>query len=174
MEDFENSPVLQKVLLDFVNLSEKRFREAVNREGKILTGEMINSIKARAVETGKGFIMAHVSYSEILRLKDVKQLNFQRTPPIEAMREYVESVGIENFGYVPGYKNSKPETETEAIERVSWGLKMARKTTPNVKRGYRGLYNDELKNYILPKFYYDMSQGVSAFALSQFRIMFNQ
>lgn len=174
MEDFANSEVLKKVLTDFTELAERRFKEAAMREGKVLTGDMLNSIKAGAIEVGAGFITAHVSYSEIFRLKDVKTLNYTRTPPIQAMREYVESVGINNFGTIPGYPYGiRPATETEAIERVAWGLKMSRKTTPNVKRGYRGLYNDELKNYILPKFYDDMSKSTQAFALTQIRLMFN-
>lgn len=174
MDSFENSAVLKKVLEDFVTLAEKRFREAVVREGKVLSGDLLNSIRAGAVELGQGFITAHVNFSDVLRVKDVKSLNFTRTPPIQAMREYVEKVGIENFSTIPGYKfGDRPPTETEAIERVAWGLKMARKTTPNVKRGYRGIYNDELKNYILPKFYDDMSKSTQAFALTQIRIMFN-
>ncbi len=174
MEDFENSEVLKKVLNDFINLAEKRFREAIHREGLVLSAEMINSIRAGAVEEGQGFIGCHVYYSEVFRLKDVKQLNYQRTPPLAAMRDYVEKVGIENFSFIPGYKNGdRPPTETEAIERVAWGLKTARKNIPNVKRGYRGIYNDELKNYILPKFYDDMSKSTQAFALTQLRIMFN-
>jgi hypothetical protein len=174
MEDFENSAVLKKVLNDFVNLAERRFREAIVREGKVLSGELLNSIREGAIEEGQGFISAHVNFSEILRIKDMKSLNFTRTPPIQAMREYVEKVGISNFGTIPGYKfGDRPPTETEAIERVAWGLKMAKKTIPNVKRGYRGIYNDELKNYILPKFYDDMSKSTQAFALTQIRIMFN-
>lgn len=174
MDSFENSAVLKKVLEDFVTLAEKRFREAVVREGKVLSGDLLNSIRAGAVELGQGFITAHVNYSDVMRIKDMKSLNFNKTPTIQGMREYVQKVGIENFGTIPGYKfGDRPESETEAIERVAWGLKMARKAIPNVKRSSRGIYNDELKNYILPKFYDDMSKSTQAFAMTQIRLMFN-
>ena len=175
MEAFEDSAVLKKVLQDFVQHTENTLKTAAMREGKVLTGEMLSSIRAGAVEQGKGFITAHVYYSEILRIKDVKSLNYSRTPPLAAMREYVEAVGISNFRTIPGYPYGvMPATETEAIERVAWGLKMSRKVYPNVKRGYRGIYNDELKNTILPKFYDDLKTAAGAFTLGEFRLMFKQ
>jgi hypothetical protein len=175
MDTFEGSPVLQKVLNDFMRGAVISFKLAAQRENKVLTGDMLNSIRAGALEVGKGFVVAHVYYSELLRIKDMKVLNYSRTPPLAAMREYVEKVGISNFGTVPGYAYGvKPSSETEAIERVAWGLKMSRKVYPNVKRGYRGLYNDPLKNEILPRFYDDMNQASGAFALGSFRLMFNQ
>ncbi len=128
MADFENSEVLKKVLQNFMSLSERSFKMAVQREGKELTSEMLNSIRAGSLEVGKGFITAHVYYSELLRIKDMKNLRYDRTPPLAAMRDYVEAVGIQNFMTIPGYAYGvRPASETASVERVAWCLKMAKK-----------------------------------------------
>ena len=171
-EDLLSNPVFARILQDYVNRAEVVFRREVQAQGKVLTGEMLQSIKATAIERGTGFIQASVHFDMILRLKDLKSLNFTRTPPIAAMREFVEQVGINNFAYIPGYKNGIRPTDAIAVNRVAWGIKSQIKREPNVKRGYRGLYNDPLKNEILPLFFNELRQNAGLTALSHLRLMF--
>lgn len=146
-DDFEESPILQKLLSDLTNRAERLLREAVAREGKVLTGKLRDSIRAGAVTWGKGWISGHVSYSELLRIKDMKVLRYTTIPPLGPIERWVESVGVSRFAYVPGYPEGvEPATESEAITRIAKGVQYNLKAHPNVRRGYRGIYNDAL-NY---------------------------
>ena len=175
MESLGESAVMKKVFDDFAKNAERVWRNTAAQEGKVLTGDMVMSIRAGATEAARGFVTAHVYYSKLLRILDMKTLNFLRTPPLSALIEYVEKVGVDKFAYVPGYTAGlRPATESEAVERIAWGMKAKLKQEPNVKRGYRGIYNEPLKNDILPTFYRDLRQASGSWGMSQFRLMFNQ
>ena len=73
------------------------------------------------------------------RFKDMRQLLYEKMPPIEAMEEFVKEVGLEKFGYVPGYLlNAKYRvlhiTDSRAINRIAWGIAVSR-LKMGVKRG---------------------------------------
>ncbi len=168
-DDFEESPILQKLLSDLTNRAERLLREAVAREGKVLTGELRDSIRAGAVTWGKGWISGHVSYSELLRIKDMKVLRYTTIPPLGPIERWVESVGVSRFAYVPGYPEGvEPATESEAITRIAKGVQYNLKAHPNVRRGYRGIYNDALNYSFVPAYQADMRMAATVLAGAQF------
>ena len=79
-------------------------KDAVEREGMVDTGDLAGSIRAVAVTKGKGWISGHVSYSELLRIKDMKVPNYGSVPPIRPIADWVERTGVSRFAYIPGYK----------------------------------------------------------------------
>ncbi|PQA59163.1 hypothetical protein [Siphonobacter curvatus] len=172
---FEDNPILAKILEDFTKQAERRFISAVRAEGLELTGELLASIHAAAVERGQGFIRSSVMFSELLRIKDMKQLRYTTVPPLRAMVDFVEKIGIGRFAYVPGYPTGvTPRSEHAAVLRVARGLQFHFKSYPNIKRGYRGIYNDELKYNVLPLFYETMEQAACAWAAEEFRQNFGK
>ncbi len=171
-QDILENPIFKQIIELYVKKAEDVFRREVALQGVVLTGEMLNSIRSSAVEQGTDFIQGHVHFSAIMRLKDMKSLNFIRTPPLAAMRDFVEKVGVRNFAFVPGYNKGFRPVDAIAIERIAWGIKTSIKQGPNVKRGYRGIYNDPMKNEILPLFFHDLRTNAGAVALQNLRILF--
>lgn len=168
-----DSPIFGEVLQRYINEAERVFRREVSAQGLVLTGEMLDSIRAGAIERGQSFIQGSVHYNALLRLKDVRQLNYTRMPPFSAMVKFVETVGPDKFPNVPGYPNGmRPASYTQAVERIASGLMRFFKREPNVKRGYRGVYNDPLKNTILPEFFTELRQHASATALTELSLHF--
>lgn len=168
-DDFENNPILQKLLGDLAGRAEQHLKRAVVREGKVLTGELLESIRAEAVTWGKGWISGHVSYSELLRIKDMKVLNYTTIPPLGPLERWVEQVGVSRFAYVPGYPQGvRPATESEAITRIAKGIQYNLKAHPNVRRGYRGIYNDTLNFSFVPSFQEDLRMAATVLAGQQF------
>jgi len=155
--DILDSPVFEAILQRYVTLAEQKFKQILTQEGKVLTGDLRDSIRASAIEAGAGFIQGHIYFSSLLRIKDMRQLNYTRMPPFLAMLEYVEKVGPDKFPRVPGYPvGMRPASYTDTVERIAGGLMRKFKREPNVRRGYRGVYNDPLKNDILPAFFTDL------------------
>ena len=172
MTSIVESPVFEEILRRYVSMSERVFKDAVESSGKVLTAEMLNSIKAGAIERGKGFISGHVHFDAILRIKDMKTLNYSTVPPFQAMANFVDKVGPEKFAYVPGYENKPRPSREIQVKRIAGGLQNHFRRVPNVKRGYRGLYNEPLTKQILPLFFNDLRQSAGAGALGEFRAMF--
>lgn len=169
------NPIFAEILKKYVDEAEKVFRREVNAQGIVLTGAMLNSIKSGAVERGKDYIKASVHYDMLLRLKDLKQLNFERMPPLSPFIKYVERVGVSAFPYIPGYpKGLTPRSYTATVIRIAEGLRHAIKKEPNVKRGYRGVYNDPLKNDILPKFFFELRRHAGAGAIQELTMNFSK
>ncbi|GAB2798743.1 hypothetical protein GCM10027275_50450 [Rhabdobacter roseus] len=173
MADFEDSPILHKLLQDFTKRVERGLQDAVRREGVVLTGELLHSIRAGSVTQGKGWISAHIYYSDLLRIKDMKVLNYSTIPPLGPLARWVEQVGTGRFAYVPGYPAGvRPATEIETIYRIAAGIQHHLRATPNVQRGYRGIYNETLKYNLIPQFYEDMRAAANVWAAQQFRDAF--
>ncbi|SDM41373.1 hypothetical protein [Siphonobacter aquaeclarae] len=169
---FEDNPILAKFLGDFAKVAETRFRQSARAADLELTGELISSIRAGAVERGKGYIQGSVLFSELLRIKDMKTLRYTTVPPLSAMVRFVEKVGVRHFD-VPGYEAGRtPRTEHASILRVARALQYRFRREPNIKRGYRGIYNDELKYQLIPLFRESMHQAAMAWAAQEFRKIF--
>lgn len=123
MVPIENNPVIKKILQDFVSQSAKAFRDAVRREGLLDTEDLLNSIREGAVEVGSGFIRGLVYYSELLRVKDLKELRYTTIPLIGPLAEWVEGKGLNQFPYVLGMENGlKKSSEIQGIYRVARGI----------------------------------------------------
>ena len=168
-ENIIEHPIISKLLEQFVKRTEKAFQTAVHREGLISSGDLLSSIRAEGIKLGSNFISAHVHYSDLLRIKDMKELHYGIVPPLAPLEEWVERVGLNKFAYIPGYPQGvKPATESEQIHRIAKGIQYNLKAVPDVKRGYRGIYNDNLKFTLLPQFYDDMKAAVAAAAKQSF------
>jgi hypothetical protein len=117
MVPIENNPVIKKILQDFVSQSAKAFRDAVRREGLLDTEDLLNSLREGAVEVGSGFITGHVYYSELLRVKDLKELRYitlnTRTKKLRKTLSEIEKAGGK------GSDNwKKYQTELKGVERT--------------------------------------------------------
>ena len=181
MENLLDNPVIQNIIENYQNEAVRVFKREVKASGKVWTGDMLNSIRASAIERASDFISAKIEYSEVLRLKDVKQLNFSTIPPYDkktvrgnsSILEWVRG-NFEGFSYVPGYKGKDPsEVDHEiAVKRITGAVVFSLRREPNVKRGYRGIYNEPLTKDVLPRFWRDLRENAGAHALSNFRQIF--
>jgi hypothetical protein len=88
----------------FQSLLDRYIREAVAEMQRrvrsanlVLTGEMIDSFRISAQERGRDYITQTISFSGVVRLKDLKSMNCTRMPPQEAMEYFVEREGVHTF-----------------------------------------------------------------------------
>ena len=168
MADILDDPVFEELLQVCVKEAAVVLGREVRNNSLIVSGELRDSIRASAIEKGKDFIQGHVYFSELLRIKDVKQLRYTRMPPFSALVEFVEAVGPDKFPYVPGYPQGvQPASRTIAVERIASGLMRQFKREPNIKRSHKSIYNAPLKTEILPSFYLELRRYARQAALQQ-------
>lgn len=162
-----------KILDTYIDQAEQAFRARIQAAGKVLTGEMLQSFRQEAARVGEGFVTAKLSMVGYTRLLDLRRMNYTRTPPLLAMENYIEKVGVGKFAYVSGYPTGRfPATEAKAIERIAWAYKMSLARRPNVVRGYRGIYSDPLLSNVLPYLFRDLAASTNLTAGRAFKVAF--
>jgi|GEM_PF-1660839 len=173
--DFISQEQVAKLLEAYTQRAEVAFQQRISSQGVVLTGEMLGSFRQYAAERGNGYVQAKLGMVGYTRIKDLRSMNYSRTPPLAAIEKFVEAVGVGKFAYVPGYpKGVKPASETATIERIAWAIKMNIKRHPNLKRGYRGIYADPLLTEVLPNLFRDLSLDTNLTALRGVRLLFSQ
>lgn len=94
------------------------------------------------------------------------------------MIKFVEQVRVQNFKYVPGYRSTDRPRGVQKLdhqsrfEPIAWGVRNVFRQEPNIKRGYRGVYNDPWKNQILPHFFADLRQHAGLMAMTELRLLY--
>ena len=170
IQDYNIQAILNKYVLE----AERLFRQHAQAAKLDLSGGLINSFRSEAAVAAGGYLEAKVSMIGYARFKDLRSMNYVRSPPLSVLEYFVEKVGVDQFAWVPGYRggDSKPPTEIMAINRIAWALKMVRHRYPNVRRGYRGIYADPLLKEVLPNLFFDLKQQAGLTALRQIKLMF--
>lgn len=174
MTDITENPAIANIIQKYVALAERAFKQEVASAGLVMDGDLLSSIRAGALERGKEWLEGHVYYDMLLRVKDLRVLRYTTIPPLGAMVRYVEKIGVAQFPFVPGYPPGvSPSSQTLAVNRIAWGLRMHFRREPNVVRGYRGVYNEPLTNRILPQFMLELREQAGQTGLHQFKLLFN-
>ncbi len=170
--DWISEERLGKLLEAYVERAEAAVKARIQSQGIVLTGELLGSFRTYAAERAEGYVQARLTMVGYARIKDLRKMNYSRTPPLAALEYFVEKTGIGKFN-VPGYKHgSRPASEAEAIKRVAWGIKMNRQRHPNVKREYRGIYSDPLMTEVLPNLFRDLAEEVRRTAVLAAQALF--
>ena len=115
-----------------------KMKQAALVAGLVATEEMVNSFRVesqRVLENGLETKIGLVGYA---RFRDLRSMNFARSPPVGAIRDWVEAKGLDKFSFVNGGKMSD---SFAAADKIAWAIAKSKKQYPNVKRGYRGIYS---------------------------------
>ncbi|PRY47112.1 hypothetical protein CLV58_101178 [Spirosoma oryzae] len=166
-----------QILDQYIIKAEAAFIARAKAAGLVLTGEMLNSFRRTAATEANGYVEARLEMVGYFRLRDLRSMNYTRTPPLAAIERFVEEKGLNKFAYVPGYptKNlSRPASDLATVERIAWAIKMNRQRLPNISRGYRGIYSDPLLSDVLPYLFRDLTDQTFLTAMRGVRLLFSQ
>jgi len=166
-----------KILESYLVKAEEFFKQRAQSAGLVLTGEMIHSFRRYAAVEANGYVEARLEMAGYFRMRDLRSMTYTRTPPLAAMEAFVEEKGLNKFAFIPGYptKNMiRPATDTAAIERIAWAIKMNRQRKPNVTRGYRGIYSDPLLSDVLPYLFRDLFDQSGLTAMRGLKLLFSE
>ena len=136
---------LNEILREGLTLMEARLRGM----GISLTGSLAESLRGQVqTESARAYAELLIEMNEYGRFKDMRALRMPTGTPapdgeyMEAIRAYVQKVGIDKFAYVPGYENSKKAPTADiALRRISWGLAIGRWKKQSISRSGKGFYN---------------------------------
>jgi hypothetical protein len=154
-EQFEQ--VATEVVGNIVAEATLVMQRKLQASGFVLTGELLDSLRHQAVVVGRDmYAEFSIGFSGYGRFKDMRQLLYEKQPPIEVMEEFVRAVGMDKFGYVPGYlKDAKRRVyipDSRAINRIAWGIAVNR-----LKMGVKRARNSAFYNPTRGKLIYETS-----------------
>jgi len=165
----------------------RQMRYSMENAGLVLTEELIRSLYSeRAYVAGQleaQFSMGMRGYG---RFKDMKKINYANFPNVDALVEFIESIGVDKFIsnqnvnihgkdvqlWVPGYHiNSRRLRSVITAERVATRLAYAMgrsiKDRNTIKRSKNPFYNinkagiyNEIARYLMDKLPKDMLQAL--------------
>jgi hypothetical protein len=125
-------------------------RKHTRSNGLLLSGELVDSIEQQVTaQAGQLAIEAVIQFNTYGRFKDMRTLSYSTVAPAEAMKRFVEKIGIGKFAYVPGYEFAKAQPITaRAIQRIANAIAFRKKYVPSVTNTARMGYNPDKMNYI--------------------------
>ncbi len=130
-------------------------RSNIQQANLVVSGELLNSIETQ-INADANRLIYEISLisTEYASMVDSRQKTV-RMAAADVLTEYVKAKGLENFQFIPGYRNTIPSLDV-AARRIAWGMingnkargKYKTQYTPNVVTGpYRKLwrkYQDQI------------------------------
>lgn len=111
------------------------FEKAVERSGLVLTSELRNSFQYQIVQqAGRLAVSGDIYFTGYGRLKDMRLLTYSTSPPVDALEEYVEKVGLSKFPWVDRFGRKQVPTTQSDARHIAWAIAMNIKKVGTVRR----------------------------------------
>ena len=111
------------------------FEKAVERSGLVLTAELRNSFQYQIVQqAGRLAVSGDIYFTGYGRLKDMRLLTYSTHPPVDALEEYVEKVGLSKFPWVDRFGRKQVPTTQSDARHIAWAIAMNIKKVGTVRR----------------------------------------
>ena len=161
-EQFET--VATDVVGNIVAEATEVMQRKLQASGFVLTGELLDSLRHQAIVVGRDmYAEFSIGFAGYGRFKDMRSLLYGKMPPIEALEEFVQAVGLDKFGYVPGYrKDAKFRvyiTDSRAINRIAWGIAVNR-LKMGVKRGRNNAFYNPTRGKLIYETSYKLLESL--------------
>ena len=145
--DAELNKLLADELALIVQDTMRYFQNAIERENLVFTAELKQSFENHILEKAD-VVAAEIVFLSYGRFKDMKVRNYIVPPPIAAIEEYVEKVGLGKFAWIPGYeKSNRVPLYNEAVKRVARAIQNSFVGVPQRRQG-KTWYNETVGNML--------------------------
>ncbi len=162
-EQFEEvaSDVVGAIVAEATLVMQRKIQAA----GYVLTGELMDSLRHQAVIVGRDlYAEFSIGFAGYGRFKDMRQLLYEKMPPIDVMEEFVKKLGVEAFDYVPGYltdaKRRVVIPDSRAITRIAWGVARSRIFTAKIRNYKRNAFYNPTRGKLIYETSYRMLESL--------------
>ena len=137
----------------------------IQAAGFVLTGDLLNSLQHQAVIVGRDlYAEFSIGFAGYGRFKDMRQLLYDKMPPVEAMEAFVEQIGVENFKYVPGYltdaKRRVTIPDSRAVNRIAWGIARSRLFQATIRQNKKNAFYNPVRGKLIYESGYKLLEGL--------------
>ncbi len=151
-EQFERiaTDVVGTIVAEATIIMPRKIKDA----GYVLTGELMDSLRHQSIVIGRDlYAEFSIGFSGYGRFKDMRQLLYEKMPPVEVMQEFVEKLGVDAFDYVPGYLKDRKQRvdlpDSRAINRIAWGVARSRIFTAKIRHYKRNAFYNPTRGKLI-------------------------
>lgn len=151
-EQFERiaTDVVGTIVAEATIVMQRKIKDA----GYVLTGDLMNSLRHQAIVVGRDlYAEFSIGFAGYGRFKDMRQLLYEKMPPVEVMEEFVRQLGVEAFDYVPGYLKDRKQRvdlpDSRAINRIAWGVARSRIFTARIRHYKRNAFYNPTRGKLI-------------------------
>lgn len=162
-EQFEQ--VATEVVGNIVAEATLVMQRKLQASGYVLTSELLDSLRHQAVVVGRDmYAEFSIGFAGYGRFKDMRQLLYEKQPPIEVMEDFVRKIGLDKFGYVPGYrKDAKFRVyipDSRAINRIAWGIARSRLFIAAIRHDKRKAFYNPVRGKLIYETSYKLLESL--------------
>lgn len=89
------------------------------------SGKLFQSLEAIMASGATGLHTLRILFEKYGTATEMYKKVLSKNAKISDLEEWIESIGIDKFKFVPGYPNKMP-VESIAVNRIAWGIKYNR------------------------------------------------
>lgn len=137
----QEADFINEVLQEWAPTVIEVLHKGIEQRKLVVTDQLYRSLRWEIVKASAGMIAsAKLHFDSAGRWKDMKTYRRGKIAPIESiMEEFVKTIGVSGFKYVPGYTSGKTvPTDSNALRRIAWGIaiSMNKKKGTSAKKWY--------------------------------------
>lgn len=120
----EANEFIDEVLREWAPFVISQLHATIQQQKLILSEDLLKSLRWELTRATVGSVAKAQLYFRMHgRWRDMKIIRGYKQPPVDIiLKEFVETLGISNFKYVPGYKSGRFPTDNRALRRIAWGI----------------------------------------------------
>ncbi|WP_019986277.1 hypothetical protein [Rudanella lutea] len=162
-EQFERvaTDVVASIVAEAALVMQRKIKAA----GYVVSGDLANSLRHQMLlVSSEMYAEFSVGFRGYGRFKDMRQLLYEKMPPVEVMEEFVKRIGLDSFDYVPGYlTDAKRRVEipnTRAINRIAWGVARSRIFTAKIRHYKRNAFYNPTRGKLIYEASYKLLEAL--------------
>lgn len=137
----------------------------IKAAGLVLTGELMDSLRHQTVVVGRDlYAEFSIGFAGYGRFKDMRQLLYEKMPPVDVMEAFVKQLGVEAFDYVPGYLTDRKKRvdlpDSRAINRIAWGVARSRIFTAKIRHYKRNAFYNPTRGKLIYETSYKLLESL--------------
>lgn len=98
-----------------------KFIGQIQKKKISLTGELLESLEYSVNEGQGGNVSVTIRYAAHGKFLEMRNLYYNKMPPVDTLEAWVQKVGVDKFEYVPGYPRGFVP-RPEHARRIAWGI----------------------------------------------------
>lgn len=162
-EQFERvaSDVVGTIVAEAALVMQRKIKAA----GLVLTGELMDSLRHEQVIQGQNLYAEFtIGFAGYGRFKDMRQLLYEKMPPVDVMEAFVKQLGVDAFDYVPGYLKDRKQRvdlpDSRAINRIAWGVARSRIFTAKIRQYRRNAFYNPTRGKLIYETSYKLMESL--------------
>lgn len=141
---------IEEILPEVAADAMRFFQKAIADKKLVFSEELMRDFELNIIKEAES-VSAEIRFQAYGRFKDMKSLRWAGAMPnLDALEKWIETIGVQNFAWIPGYENTgHVPADNIAIRRLRNTIAHAIHSVPITEKKYSGTWYNETKMRML-------------------------